>query len=63
MAVSSLAGLRDAGAPVDQLSEAQQAVLADLTPPEAETLISAGRRFADATPDIKGRLVTGTGIF
>jgi hypothetical protein len=59
MAFSSLAAVRDAEAPVDQLSEVQQAVPADLTPPEAETLTSVNRRFADAAPDIRGRLVGG----
>jgi hypothetical protein len=62
MAFSSLAALRGAGAPVDRLSEAQQAVLADLTPPEVEMLTSVNRRFADVTPDISGRLGPGTGI-
>ena len=47
MAFDALAALRDAGNPVDQLSEAQREVFASLTQHEVEVLNSIKRRLDD----------------
>ena len=47
-----LDALRDAGCPVDQLSAAQQAVLASLTPAETAVLASVQHRLLDAADEV-----------
>ena len=47
-----LTQLRAAGCPIDQLSSAQRAVLAELSEPEADVLASVYRRLADADGEV-----------
>lgn len=47
MSFDALAALRDAGNPVDQLSEAQREVFASLTEHEVDVLNSIKRRLDD----------------
>jgi hypothetical protein len=46
--------LREAGCPVDLLSEAQRRVLADLTEHEAEVIVRVQRRLAAAEGEVAG---------
>jgi hypothetical protein len=47
-----LISLREAGLPVDQLSSAQQSVLASLTEDEAAVLVSVQSRLAKADAEV-----------
>lgn len=53
MAVDPLVALREAGNPVDQLSDAQRAVLASLSEQEVGVLLSVLRRLRDAGSDVE----------
>jgi hypothetical protein len=63
MAYDALQALRDAGTPVDQLSDEQKAVVASLTPHEVEILTDIQRRVAEAGADVEGQTVVGIGLF
>ena len=44
--------LRSAGFPIDQLSAAQREVLASLTEPETDVLVSVQNRLMSADPEV-----------
>jgi hypothetical protein len=46
--------LREAGCPVDLLSEAQRRVLAELTDEEAEVLVAVQLRLREAEAEVSG---------
>ncbi|MFI5937550.1 aroma-sacti cluster domain-containing protein [Actinoplanes sp. NPDC051494] len=48
----ALGALRDAGCPVDQLSQAQRDVLADLTEQETVALVAVQRRLLAAEGEV-----------
>lgn len=53
MSNDPLAVLREAGNPVDQLSDAQRAVLSSLSEREVGVLLSVLQRLRDADPDVE----------
>ena len=64
MSFDPIAKLREAGAPVDQLTHAQRGVIASLTPEETAVITSVNQRIAaTGTPDVEGHTVVGVGIF
>ncbi len=63
MSFDALQSLRDAGAPVDQLNDAQKSVIAGLTESEVATLASVQSRIAAVDSDVEGQMVVGVGIF
>jgi hypothetical protein len=52
-----LQALRDAGTPVDQMSEGQKAVFAALSPEEAAVLVDIQTRLTAAEPEVEGHEV------
>lgn len=63
MSFDAIEKLREAGTPVDQLSDAHKAVLAELTPEEVALIASVQERMAAAGSDVDGQTVVGVGIF
>lgn len=64
MAYDAIRALRDAGTPVDQLSEAQRGVLSSLSAEEVGVLTEVQTRMAAVSDDVEGHMgVTGVGIF
>lgn len=63
MAYDALQALRDAGTPVDQLSDEQKAVITSLTRQEVDMLTDIQRRVAEASGEVEGQTVVGAGIF
>jgi hypothetical protein len=63
MSFDAIEKLREAGTPVDQLSDAQKAVLAELTPEEVAIITSVQERMAAAGADVDGQILVGAGIF
>jgi hypothetical protein len=60
----ALAGLREAGFPVDLLPEDQIAVLADLSADELTLLVDLKRRLDAAEPEVQAHVtVAGAGLF
>lgn len=51
----ALTALREAGAHIDRLPEAQQQVFADLNPDEVAVLVSVQERITAAAPEVEGQ--------
>jgi hypothetical protein len=63
MAFDAISALRDAGTPVDQLTDAQRGALSTLTPAEVGVITDVQNRIADAADDVEGHSVVGIGVF
>jgi hypothetical protein len=64
MAYDAISVLREAGSPVDQLSDAQLTVLGTLTPAEVDILADVQGRMAAVCPEVEGHLpLVGVVIF
>ena len=63
MAFDAISALRDAGTPVDQLTDAQRGALSTLTPTEVGVITDVQNRIADAADDVEGHSVVGIGVF
>lgn len=55
MAFNAIVVLRNAGYPVDMLSEAQRAVFADLNEEEVNVLVSVQQRLHEVGADVEGQ--------
>jgi len=51
----AISALRDAGAQIDRLPEAQRQVFADLSPDEVAVLVSVQQRITAAAPEVVGQ--------
>ena len=63
MAYDAISALRDAGTPVDQLTDAQRGALSTLTPAEVGVITDVQSRMASVTEDVEGQVVVGADIF
>ncbi len=63
MAFDAISALRDAGTPVDQLTDAQRGALSTLTPAEVGVITDVQNRIADAAGDVEGHSLVGIGVF
>jgi hypothetical protein len=54
MSFDPITYLREAGCPVDMLSEAQREVFAALSEQEVEVLVSVQRRLQEVSADVEG---------
>lgn len=52
-----LQSLRDAGTPIDQMSEGQKTVFAALSPEEAAVLVDIQTRLNEVEPEVEGHEV------
>jgi hypothetical protein len=60
---NALEELATAGIPVEQLNDAQRAVVSELSPAEVALVAKLNGRLAAAGEDVEGHWVAGVGIF
>jgi hypothetical protein len=63
MAYGAIAALREAGSPVDQLTEAQRGALSTLSPAEVSVITDVQTRMAAVSEAVEGHMVVGGLVF